>query len=92
MTDRGIKHARFNVLTGIKIPAILLEGGFLSNRTEATKIHSITYQQTLASALVRAIDIYRGAIINKKSSRRPSSRTYRPHKPSTIKASSSRSR
>jgi len=38
--DRGIKHARFNVLTGIKIPAILLEGGFISNRTEETKINS----------------------------------------------------
>jgi len=94
MTDRGIKHARFNVLTGIKIPAILLEGGFLSNRTEATKIHSITYQQTLASALVRAIDIYRSAI-NKRSTRQSptrSYRTYRPHAPSSIKASSSRSR
>jgi len=91
MADRGIKHARFNVLTGIKIPAILLEGGFLSNRTEATKIHSLTYQQTLASALVRAIDIYRGAI-NQRTTRRPPNpayRTYRPHQPSTIKASSS---
>lgn len=65
MADRGIKHARFNVLTGIKIPAILLEGGFLSNRTEASKVHSPTYQKTLARAVVRAIDVYRFSINRK---------------------------
>lgn len=62
IADRGIKHARFNVLTGIKIPAILLEGGFLSNRAEAGKVHSYAYQKTLASAVVRAIDVYRQSI------------------------------
>ena len=31
INDRGIKRARFNVLTGIRIPAVLLEGGFISN-------------------------------------------------------------
>lgn len=60
--DRGIKRARFNVLTGIKIPAILVEGGFLSNRSEAVKVHSGAYQQTLANAIVRAIDVYRGSV------------------------------
>jgi len=62
MEDRGIKRARYNVLTGIKIPAILLEGGFLSNRTEAGKVHSSSYQKTLASAIVRAVDVYRDSI------------------------------
>jgi N-acetylmuramoyl-L-alanine amidase len=50
------------VLTGIKIPAILLEGGFLSNRTEAGKVHSSSYQKTLAAAVVRAIDVYKSSI------------------------------
>lgn len=62
VADRGIKRARFNVLTGIRIPAILVEGGFLSNRTEAQKVHSRAYQQTLATAIVRAIDVYRGSV------------------------------
>ncbi|MBT8036344.1 MAG: N-acetylmuramoyl-L-alanine amidase [Verrucomicrobiae bacterium] len=60
--DRGIKRARFNVLTGIRIPAILFEGGFLSNRAEAGKVHSGAYRETLANALVRAIDVYRGSV------------------------------
>jgi N-acetylmuramoyl-L-alanine amidase len=91
IADRGIKHARFNVLTGIKIPAILIEGGFLSNRTEATKIHSRTYQQTLASALARAVYIY-GSAINKRTAQsysRSGHPTYRTHRPSSIRASSS---
>ncbi|WP_227021489.1 N-acetylmuramoyl-L-alanine amidase family protein [Oceaniferula marina] len=66
ISDRGIKHARFNVLTGIKIPAILLEGGFLSNRAEAGKVHSNAYQVTMARALVRAVDVYRGSISRKR--------------------------
>lgn len=64
--DRGIKRARFNVLTGIKVPAILFEGGFLSNRTEATKINSPVYQQTLSSAIVRAVDVYKASITRKR--------------------------
>ncbi|MGB0775271.1 MAG: N-acetylmuramoyl-L-alanine amidase family protein, partial [Akkermansiaceae bacterium] len=68
ITDRGIKRARFNVLTGIRIPAVLLEGGFLSNRQEASKIHSNAYQITLASAITRAAEVYRNEMIirNKK--------------------------
>ncbi len=60
--DRGIKRARFNVLTGIRIPAVLVEGGFISNRTEARKVHSTAYQQTLAAAIVRAVNVYRKSI------------------------------
>ena len=60
--DRGIKRARFNVLTGIKIPAILFEGGFLSNRSESGKVHSSAYQVTLATAIVRAIDVYKASV------------------------------
>ena len=66
IADRGIKHARFNVLTGIKIPAILLEGGFLSNRSEAGKVNTNAYQTTLARAVVRAIDVYKKAINRRK--------------------------
>jgi len=66
ITDRGIKRARFNVLTGIEVPAILLEGGFLSNRTEAAKIHSPVYQTTLATAVVRAVDVYKASVTRKK--------------------------
>ena len=64
--DRGIKRARFNVLTGIKIPAILFEGGFLSNRAEAAKINTPVYQQTLSSAIVRAVEVYKASVSRRR--------------------------
>ena len=63
--DRGIKRARYNVLTGIKIPAILFEGGFLSNRSEAAKVHSSAYQKTLATAIARAVDVYKKSVTSR---------------------------
>ena len=62
IADRGIKRARYNVLTGIKIPAVLFEGGFLSNRNEAAKVHSSVYQKTLAEALALAVNVYKRAV------------------------------
>ena len=62
MIDRGIKRARFDVLQGIKIPAVLYEGGFLSNRTEAGKIHTSAYQQALATGLYNAINVYQNSV------------------------------
>lgn len=65
--DRGIRRARFSVLTDIKHPAILIEGGFLSHSTESRLIHKKEYQATLANAIGDAIYVYRGATLGKKS-------------------------
>ncbi len=53
--DRGAKNARFTVLTGVDMPAILVEGGFLTNNTEALKIKSSAYRDTLARAILGGI-------------------------------------
>ena len=65
VADRGVKRARFDVLTGIEIPAVLFEGGFLSNRVEAGKVNTAAYQQTLAKAIDRAIYIYQNQAANR---------------------------
>ena len=54
--DRGVKHARFVVLIGTNVPAILIETGFITNPTEASKLTSDTYQQKVASAIVRGVE------------------------------------
>ena len=54
--DRGVKHARFVVLIGTNVPAILIETGFITNPTEATKLSSDTYQDKIASAVVTGIE------------------------------------
>lgn len=60
--DRGIKRARFSVLSGVRHPAILLEGGFMSHPYEARLIDNGAYQGALATGIVEAIAKYRFAV------------------------------
>jgi N-acetylmuramoyl-L-alanine amidase len=54
--DRGVRHSRFEtVLRGQNRPAILIEGGYLSNPTEAKMIESPEYRQKLAEAVANAL-------------------------------------
>ena len=67
--DRGIRRARFSVLTGVRHPAILLEGGFLSHAHEARLIANSTYQNKLAFSIADAVVKYKMA--TEKMTRRP---------------------
>lgn len=60
--DRGIKRARWSVLSGVKHPAILFEGGFVSHPFEARLIHNEAYQRALANGVVDAVNKYRFAV------------------------------
>lgn len=60
--DRGIKRARFNVLRGINKPAILFEGGFITNSAEARKIHSESYRNELTDAIANAVVKFQKAV------------------------------
>jgi N-acetylmuramoyl-L-alanine amidase len=54
--DRGIRRARFmSVLQGQKCPAVLIEGGFLSNPAEARKIENPQFRQQLAEGVANAL-------------------------------------
>jgi len=55
--DRGVRRARFmDVLRGQNRPAVLIEGGYLSNPEEARKIESPEYRQKLALGVARALE------------------------------------
>jgi N-acetylmuramoyl-L-alanine amidase len=54
-SSRGVKKARFHVLRNNARPAVLVEGGFLSNPAELRRIKSSSYRQRLADAVVRGI-------------------------------------
>lgn len=56
--DRGIQRARFSVLCTIRRPAILFEGGFVTNPQEGSKISSPSYQDTLAKCICDGIVRY----------------------------------
>lgn len=60
--DRGIKRARYTVISGVVHPAILLEGGFMSHPYEARLINDEKYQAALAFAIAGAVDKFRSAV------------------------------
>ncbi len=63
--DRGIKRARFAVLRLTKIPAILIEGGFLTERGESRLIANKDWRTKYAQAISVGIDGYRNLVDNK---------------------------
>ena len=62
MFDRGIKRARFVVLRESATPGVLIEGGFLSNPSDARRIATPAYRQQMAGSIVQAVQNYRNAV------------------------------
>lgn len=57
--DRGVKRARFAVLRTARMPAVLIETGFMSNPTEARNIYSSIWRRKTAQAITSALKSYR---------------------------------
>jgi len=57
-TDRGVRRARFAVLRDARMPAILIEGGYMTNPYESRKIYSSAYRRQMAQAIVKGILAY----------------------------------
>jgi len=64
--DRGIKRARFAVLRLTKVPAVLVEGGFLTERGESRLIANKDWRAKLAEAISVGIENYKALADNKQ--------------------------
>src|SRR5438067_9720644 len=64
--DRGIKRARFAVLRLTKIPAVLIEGGFLTEGGESKLISNKDWRGKLAAATGVGIESYRALAVKKQ--------------------------
>jgi N-acetylmuramoyl-L-alanine amidase len=64
--DRGIKRARFAVLRLTKVPAVLIEGGFLTERGESKLISNKDWRAKLAGAIGIGIENYQALPIKKQ--------------------------
>jgi N-acetylmuramoyl-L-alanine amidase len=62
MEDRGVRRARFAVLRPAVMPAVLIEGGFMSHPTEARKIYDAAHRRQMAQAIVDGIIAYRNLV------------------------------
>ncbi|MGA3283598.1 MAG: N-acetylmuramoyl-L-alanine amidase [Verrucomicrobiota bacterium] len=56
--DRGVRRARFAVLRDATMPAILIEGGYMTHPYESRKIFSDAYRRQMAQAIVKGILAY----------------------------------
>jgi len=55
LANRGVKQSGFYVLRGALMPAVLVEGGFLSNRREEKLLRQEKTQERIAEAIFRGV-------------------------------------
>lgn len=58
--DRGVSYADYKVLRETRMPAVLVECGFISNKVEAKRCASAAHRQKLAEAIAAGILAGRG--------------------------------
>lgn len=59
-SDQRIYNSGFAVLRGAKMPAVLVECGFLNTRKDRTKMITDDFQSAMASAIVKGLKAYLG--------------------------------
>jgi N-acetylmuramoyl-L-alanine amidase len=60
--DRGTKAEQFFVIANVKHPAVLVEGGFLTNKDEVSKLGLPEYREQIATAITDGITRYRDVV------------------------------
>ena len=65
--DRGIQTRQFFVIANVTPPAVLIEGGFLTNKEDISKLASEDYRDQIAAAVADGILRYRDAARQRKS-------------------------
>ena len=58
ITDLGVKQAPFYVLLGARMPAILVETSFISNKRECERLLNADYQDALCDAIATGVQKY----------------------------------
>jgi len=61
--DRGVKHARYEVLKNINCPAILVECGFISNKAERKLLADTEYQRLISKSIFRGTTNYIQSVV-----------------------------
>ena len=65
--DRGTEARQFFVIANVTSPAILIEGGFLTNKEDISKLASEDYRNQIAAAVADGILRYRDAASQRQS-------------------------
>ena len=65
--DRGTQAKQFFVIANVTYPAVLIEGGFITNKDELSKLASEDYRDQLAAAVADGILRYRDVVSQRES-------------------------
>src|SRR5215467_3235253 len=65
--DRGTQAKQFFVIANVTSPAVLIEGGFITNKDELSKLASEDYRDQLAAAVADGIVRYRDVLSRRES-------------------------
>src|SRR5215469_1865374 len=65
--DRGTQTKQFFVIANVTSPAVLIEGGFITNKDELSKLASDDYRDQLAAAVADGILRYRDVLSQRES-------------------------
>ncbi|WP_379129353.1 N-acetylmuramoyl-L-alanine amidase [Paenibacillus sp. sgz500958] len=60
LSDRGVRYGNFHVIRETKMPAVLLEVGYLSNKGDEALLFTEALQNRVAAAMVKGIKEYLG--------------------------------
>jgi len=59
VVDRGVKYARYYVIRNCSIPSILVEGGFVSNSNERSRMKTAWFRDAIARGIADGIQKFR---------------------------------
>jgi len=65
--NRGTRSQQFYVLTNVRHPAVLVEGGFLTNKDDVNKLANGDYREQIAAAISEGVIRYRETLQQQKT-------------------------
>lgn len=66
-TNRGTRPQQFFVIANVRHPAVLVEGGFLTNKEDAAKLANADYRELMATGIAQGILQYRDTLLEKRT-------------------------
>ncbi len=65
--NRGTRPQQFFVIANVHHPAVLVEGGFLTNKEDAIKLTNAEYREQMAGGIAEGILQYRDTLLDKRT-------------------------
>jgi N-acetylmuramoyl-L-alanine amidase len=66
-TNRGTRPQQFYVIANVRHPAVLVEGGFLTNKDDVSKLANADYRDQMAAGIAQGILQYRDTVLDKQT-------------------------